>query len=90
MKYIQFERIAKGLSVTQAAKKLGIERTVYSRIENGRREPTKEQAEKITNFYKIGIQSLLENMPYPPELKEGKIQWLARSVKNENKEEIQE
>ncbi|MCF6094333.1 helix-turn-helix domain-containing protein [Microaerobacter geothermalis] len=44
-------RIATGLSIEEAARKLGIPAGYLSQIENGQRQVSAERAEKIANLY---------------------------------------
>ncbi|SDJ62270.1 helix-turn-helix domain-containing protein [Paenibacillus naphthalenovorans] len=52
-------REKKGISQTEAAKRLGIVRTTYSNYESGNREPDIETIEKIARFYDVSVDYLL-------------------------------
>ena len=73
MTYLKFERIARGLTATEVAKEVNIPRTEYSKIENGRMKPWKPQAERIEKYFKIKIDVLIDTIPYPPALENGRI-----------------
>ena len=79
MTYLKFFRIEKGLTKKAVAKETRIPPSDYANIEDGKLKPWKPQAERLEKFFKVSISSLLEEMPFPPELKNGRIQWLRAS-----------
>lgn len=52
-------REKKGLSQTEAAKRLGMVRTTYSNYEAGNREPDNESLKKLAEFYEVSVDYLL-------------------------------
>ena len=69
---LRYLREKKGLSQTEAAKKLGIVRTTYSNYEAGNREPDNETLRKLAEFYEVSVDYLLgveaqsQTMDYSP------------------------
>ncbi len=64
-------REKKGISQTEAAKRLGMARTTYSNYEAGNREPDNESLKKLAEFYEVSADYLLgrTNDPTPIEVK---------------------
>lgn len=48
-------RILSGLTQVQMARKLDISQSLYSLIENGKRKPSKEIAEKIEKMFGVSM-----------------------------------
>lgn len=68
-------RKIKGLSQTEAAKKLGFARTTYSNYEAGNREPDNETLQKIADFFEVSTDYLLGRTddPTPPSQAKGVV-----------------
>lgn len=55
-------REKKGLTQSEAAKKMGIVRSTYSNYEAGNREPDNDTLKKFAEFYEVSIDYLLGNI----------------------------
>lgn len=55
MSKIKKLRILSGLTQVQMARKLDISQSLYSLIENGKRKPSKEIAEKIEKMFGVSM-----------------------------------
>lgn len=52
-------RERRGISQTEAAKRMGMVRTTYSNYEAGNREPDNESLKKLAEFYEVSVDYLL-------------------------------
>jgi len=56
-------RLKRGLSQYDVAEALSCSQVVYSRYENGMREPSIETLKKLSELYKVSVDYLIENEP---------------------------
>jgi putative transcriptional regulator len=58
--YLKAEREKRELGMKEVAEHLGISRTYYGQIENGRRRPGGKLALKISDFFGVDIRKILK------------------------------
>lgn len=54
-------RLAKGLSQGDIAKRLNVDRSYISGLENGKRNPTLGSLERLTDVLNVSVDKLLKN-----------------------------
>lgn len=79
-------REQKGLSLREAAKRIGVDHSYIHKIEGGKM-PSLEKLKKLCDLYDFPIQSLFgEEVEVPDILKDLGVEWVAHVEKMKNKQ----